>query len=328
MNLKNIVLHQVLKEEGGKPELNCSDHLLPTDAEDIVDFVERFLKIYNKKRPTQGTFIEDIDNYPFQKYALEYVEGSSFLEFTENAMQTLKRAIDKPTTKGGYVIFMHYEHNSIEYIVTTMLDSSPQFAVDENQLNIEKLKTLNLDELVRANRVNINKWQNEEEGYLTFIKGKRAISKFFQAFIGNTDLTSSKINANNLKDGLDEFMRANNYSQDKKMKIFHDLKIYVDRMIDQAKDVELVSVSAIVNPEAPEAFTNYTIEHGKQVSGRFQSTLKSDFNFLYQSTVKGKGYKLTFEKELIKKDKIIRSGQNIIIKNVDQHILDREFGTE
>ncbi|WP_027395071.1 nucleoid-associated protein [Aquimarina latercula] len=328
MNLKNIVLHQVLKEEGGKPELNCSDHLLPVDAEDIVDFVERFLKIYNKKRPTQGTFKEDADNFPFQKYALAYVEGDSFLEFTKKAMETLKRAIDKPTTKGGYVIFMHYEHNTIEYIVTTMLDSSPQFAVDENQLNIEKLKTLNLDELVRANRVNVNKWQNEEEGYLTFIKGKRAISKFFQAFIGNTDLTSSRINANNLKDGLNEFMRANKYSQDKKMKIFNNIKTYVDRMIDLAKDVELVAVSAIVNPEAPEAFTNYTIENGKQVSGSFRSTLKGDFSFLKQSTVKGNGYKLTFDKELIKKDKITRSGKNIIIKDVSQDILDREFGTE
>jgi len=326
MDLKNIVLHQLIKEEGGQPKLNCSDHTLPIDSKDIIDFIERFLKIYNRKRPTQGTFKDDAENYPFQKYVQEYIEGGDFLEFSKKAMSALKRAIDFPSTKGGYVVFIHYIQKGVDFIVTTMLDNSAQFAVDEVQLSIEKLKTLNLDELVRANRVNINKWQNGEEAYLTFIKGKRQVSKFFQVFIGNTDLTSSRINAGNLKNAMQDYMRLKDYDQEKKSKIYNDVKSYVHKMIKQEKDIELKSVSAIINPEEPSFFEDFTIDQDRPVSGSFRSTLNTDFNFLYQSIVKEEGYKLTFEKELVKQGKIKRSGNNIVIKNVDNNILNNEFG--
>jgi nucleoid-associated protein YejK len=173
-----------------------------------------------------------------------------------------------------------------------MLDNSAQFAVDEEELSIEKLTTLNLDELVRANRLNINKWVNEEGAYLSFIKGKRQISKFFQKFIGNTDLTSSKINANNLKDSMQEFMRSANYSQSKKSKVFSAVKSYVDKMVDSEKDVELKSISAIMNPEMPEEFIDYTVDNDKNISENFRSNHKTDFKFLYQSSLSGEGYNL------------------------------------
>lgn len=327
MTLENIVLHQIIKEEGGEPELNCSDQVLPVDSPDIIDFVTRFLKIYNRRRPTQGSFKDDVENYPFQKYVKDFIdENDNFLTFSKKAMKTLKKAINLPTTKGGYVVFIHYKNGDNSFIVTTMLDNSSQFAVDEEELNIEKLTTLNLDELVRANRVNINKWEDDEDSYLTFIKGKREVSKFFQTFIGNTDLTSSRINANNLKDSLAEFMRSQNYTQAKKSAINTAIKVYVDKMIDEEKDVELTSVSAIVNPEIPDEFIEYTIENDKPVSGSFRSTRKSDFDFLYQSVVKGEGFKLTFEKRLIQAGKIGRQGNNLIIKEIDPNILNREFG--
>ncbi len=327
MTLENIVLHQIIKEEGGEPALNCSNQLLPVDSEDIIDFVTRFLKIYNRRRPTQGSFKEDSDNYPFQTYVKDFIdENDDFLTFSKKAMKTLEKAIKLPTTKGGYVVFIHYKNGENSFIVTTMLDNSSQFAVDEDELNIEKLTTLNLDELVRANRVNISKWNAGEDAYLTFIKGKREVSKFFQTFIGNTDLTSSKINANNLKDSLSEFMREQNYTRAKKSSINTKIKQYVDRMIDQEKDIELTSVSALVNPDTPDEFIEYTIVNEKPVSGSFRSTKKSDFSFLHQSIVKGDGFKLTFEKRLIQTGKINRQGNNLIITEVDPEILNREFG--
>ena len=208
-----------------------------------------------------------------------------------------------------------------------MLDNSAQFAVDEEELSIEKLTTLNLDELVRANRLNINKWVNEEGAYLSFIKGKRQISKFFQKFIGNTDLTSSKINANNLKDSMQEFMRSANYSQSKKSKVFSAVKSYVDKMVDSEKDVELKSISAIMNPEMPEEFIDYTVDNDKNISENFRSNHKTDFKFLYQSSLSGEGYNLIYEKELIKSGKITRtSSTSISLNDIDKNILDDQFG--
>ncbi|GAL66478.1 hypothetical protein [Jejuia pallidilutea] len=66
MELKNIVLHKIIKKENGKPTLNCSDHLLPTANADIIEFVERFLNVYSNRSPTYGTFKED-KKLPFSK---------------------------------------------------------------------------------------------------------------------------------------------------------------------------------------------------------------------------------------------------------------------
>ncbi len=328
MELKNIVLHQIIKKENGKPTLNCSDHLLPTTNTDIIEFVERFLNIYSNRSPTYGTFKDDKENYPFQKYLEEYLEGHDFLDFSLKAMNTLKKAIDIPSTKGGYVIFINYTQGSVDFVVTTMLDNSAQFAVNEEKLIIEKLSALNIDELVRANRVNINKWNDNDDAYLTFIKGKRDVSIFFQEFIGNTDLTSAKVNANNLKDALQEYMRVKGYDRDKKFKVSREIEDYIFKRIDSEEDIELDSISALVDAENPRGFMDYSLENDKNVSGRFRATKKGDFYFLHRTVVKGNGYKLEFDKELVKRNIVVRDGSNIIIKNVDKNVLDREFGQQ
>ena len=65
MEIKNIVLHRIDKELKEKSSLTNSEKLMTID-ETVVEFVEKLLKIYNLKNPSQGTFEEDKVNYPFQ----------------------------------------------------------------------------------------------------------------------------------------------------------------------------------------------------------------------------------------------------------------------
>lgn len=327
MKLKNIVLHQLIKGEGSIPKENYSDHLLPIDDSDILDFVNNFITVYGKRRPTYGAFEENKDEYPFQKYVDEYLSSNDFLQFSLKAMGGLKKAINKPTTKGGYVIFIHYEYAGTDYIITTMLDNRPGFAVNENKLNIEKLKTLNLDELVRANRINVKKWKDGEDSYLTFIKGKRDVSKFFQEFIGNTDLTSARVNAKKFETALKDYMREKEYDYDKRTEVNSKLREYTYNCIDKEEDIELASLSAIINPEQPDDFSLFTEKNDMEVSGSFRATKKSDFQFYSKSIINGKGFNLKFEKNLIQEGVIERRGNDIIIHNVDEYTLDREFSS-
>ncbi len=328
MEIKHIILHQIIREDSDEPSLNLSAHLLDETNETVNDFMERLIKSFRSKNPTYGMFENDEDNYPFQKWVKGYIEENNFLSFSKKAMETLKKAIQVPKAKGGYVLFAHYIEKQVDYIVTIMLDKSAQFAINDDNLDIKKLETLDIDKLARANRLNVTKWQEtKDETYLAFIKGTRDVSNYFQKFIGSTDLTSSKINANNLRTALNKYMREKNFSEDKKETVFNNINDYIEKQRTNDEDVHLSSISAFLSTESPNAFTEYIQSHDDlEVSGNFRVARKSDFSYFHKATVVETGYKLEFEKDLKRQNKIVREGNNIVIKNVPKEILDDEFG--
>lgn len=316
MELKNIVLHQIIREENKKPELNSSDRLL--DINDITkDFITKLIKSYTSKSPTYGAFNTDDVNNPFQTSVKEYFEKKDFLIFSIQAMNTLKKAIEKPKATGGYVVFAHYIEKEQDFIVTVMLDNSESFVVNE-KLGIEKLLGLDIDKVARANRINWQEWKESKETYLSFIKGTRGVSNYFaKDFIGCTDYTSSKENAKNLGLAISAYMQEEKFEDDKKTRIRGEVKGYTDRQIDTGEDIKIDAISAYLNPDDPTSFTEFIHENAYKV-GDFKSTRKSDFKSLEIKVLKGDGYKLEyrFNSDNIELDK---DKNRIVIKNVPDY---------
>lgn len=323
MEIKHIVLHHIEKEINGKPTLKCSDKLITVNPI-VVEFVEKLIKIYGAKNPSQGTFEDDDENYPFQIKAKTYQKDNDFLKFSIEAMNILKMRIDLNTTIGGYVVFVHYTQNKVDFIITAMMDKSAQYT-NTDDLGIEKLMALDVEKLARANRLNLNKWNNSESRYLTFIKGTREISKYFISFIGATDISSAKENFKILKDAVKQYSNSNKISLAKQDEIRGDMSSYFEKCFEEKKEVEIESVSAIINPEEPTAFLGFVDDLGIEISGNISVHNKTDYNTFTKSSLKEKGYHLVFEKELIKLGKITREGNNIIIHNVPIDKLNSTF---
>lgn len=326
MELKSIVLHQIKRENNDAPVLNCSDHLLNIKDKTVIEFVEKLIKSFSSKNPTYGVFQDEEDAYPFQKLVKDYIKNEGFLDFSIEAMKLLEKEIQVPQAKGGYVVFTHYSHNKIEFLITIMLDKSEQFTINDDSLDIRKLLTLDVDRLARANRLNISKWQNDDDLYLAFIKGTRDVSGYFQKFIGNTDLTSSKKNSRNLKEALSKYMRDKGFSDERKQTVNQNISGYFERQFREDLDIQLEAISAHTDQDNPLDFINYLNESGDfEVSGSFRVAKKADFNVFYRSIVSGRGFKLEFERNLVRNGKILREGNDVIIKDVAEDILDKEF---
>src|SRR5690554_7284020 len=92
MIIKNIIFHQVIKEANGNPELNLSQDVIVID-DDVKDFATKLIQSFNSKYPTQGTFEENADLYPFQKYINEYLEEEDFVIFSHQSMEILEDKI-------------------------------------------------------------------------------------------------------------------------------------------------------------------------------------------------------------------------------------------
>ncbi|PKB42696.1 nucleoid-associated protein YejK [Cellulophaga sp. RHA19] len=321
MELNKIVLHQVIKEKLGKPSLKLSKSLLPINPT-TEEFVQRIIKSYSSKNPTYGIFEADLTLYPFQTYINNYVTGGDFLDFTVKSMKILEKEISGPTTTGGYVVFIHYTEKGFDFLTSVMLDNSNQFSVDDIDLTIKKLLGLDIDRLARANRVNINKWKAGGEQYLSFIKGTRNISRYFQRFIGSTDLTSSKQNTDKLKVALQSYMADKGYNDDQKRSIYSKVRNYSLKKVGDDQDLELRAISVLVNEIEPDDFIEYISERDDlEVSGVFRVTQKAHLKFLNRIIVREKGYLLEFNRDLIKSNKIIKEGNDIIIKDIPADIL-------
>ncbi len=320
MKLEHIVLHQIVKEQMGKPSLKTSDSLLPIN-DDTEEFVEKIIKSYASKNPTYGVFEEDKSLYPFQTYVEDYLMNGDFLDFSCRSMEVLKKEIDLPTTTGGYVVFIHYTENKLDFLITIMLDNSTSFSVNDINLTIKKLQSLDIDRLARANRINFEKWKNNDPQYLSFIKGTRGISIYFQKFIGSTDLTSSKQNTEKLKTAMIEYMNYKEFEPSKKREIFHKVNDYSLKKFDADEDMELKAISALVNELYPDEFIEWIGENDDiEVSGTFRVTQKSHLKFLKKEVIKEKGYLLEFDRELWG-SKIRRNGSTIVIRDVPADVL-------
>jgi nucleoid-associated protein len=326
MTVKNIVLHQIIKELRGKPSSNLSRKLI-TNSSTVDEFVEKLIKNYSSKNPTQGSFKEGEDNFPFQKKIKTYFIDKDFLKFSTDAMKILEKEINIATTTGGYVIFVHYEDKKTDFIITAMLDKSAQFTVNDKNLDIEKLMTLDIEKLARANRLNVNRWRNKEVQYLSFIKGTREISQYFLDFIGSTDITSSKENLKIMKDTIDKYIRTQNIRGVKKEKIRENISNYLTKCFKNELEVEVDSISSLINNESPNDFKTYISENEIEVSDKIKIYKKADFEVFVRNRIKEPGYTLIFDKGL-RNNKITREGNNITIHNIPKESLDLAFETE
>jgi nucleoid-associated protein YejK len=314
MKLKNIVLHQIIREENQEPKLNLSSDLLTIDNT-TNDFVKKLTKSYALKSPTYGAFDADVNNNPFQKNVRTYFQDKDFFTFSTLAMNTLKSSMSVPQAKGGYVVFAHYTESEKDFIVTVMLDNSERFVVNET-LGIEKLLGLDIDKVARANRINWQEWQDNQETYLSFIKGTRGVSDYFaKKFIGCTDFTSAKQNAKNAELAVRAFMCDNDFSHDEKIHTKARLKKYFDKQVDAKEDITVEAISACIDPSEPTKFMDYVHENEDLKVGNFRSDRKSHFKNFEIKTLKGDGYKLeyNFSSDNIELDK---GSNRIIIKNV------------
>lgn len=326
MELKNIVLHRIIREGNQIPILNLSEELLDKNDITVKEFVEKLVKSFGSKNPTYGEFHEDDIAYPFQNLVAEYRRNNDFLSFSIESMRLLEKEIQVPQAKGGYVVFAHYKRGQIDFLTTIMLDQSEQFAINDDSLDIKKLKILDIDKLARANRINLDKWEANVDLYLSFIKGTRDVSNYFQKFIGNTDLTSSKQNSQNLKDAISMYMRIENFDDDRKEEVNRKISSYLLMQYQKEEDVNLSAISAHINADNPNGFIDFIQSNDEiEVSGNFRLSQKADFNIFHKAMLAGDGFKIEFEKNLIKQGKVIRQGNDLIFKDLHKDELDKQF---
>lgn len=317
VNLKAIVVHQVNKVRGGTATLVPRDALLPiTDTE--RHFITNVREVYYKKsNPIYGVFDSNIVSFPYQNILQKYLDDEcNFLSFTIDAMEHFRSIInDVHQATGGYVVFAHFD-DVHEFIIAIVLNNKRQYNINDT-LSIEKIFSLDIDKLDVANFVNVDRWRDGSETYLSFARGRKDVSLYFKNFIGCTDQISSREQSKRLKKALLAFLDtldiSNSLKEEKRNQVYN----YCMEKIKQSGDISLSHISSILDNDNPDSFQHFASSEEFQVSSTIRGhrqALKNLKFYVYRS----KDLTIEFDSALMSSNRIVydQEQNELIIKNV------------
>lgn len=305
MELYNMIVHKVDKSSQGNAKLHLREDLLSIGEREIA-FVENLKKVYYRNsNPNYGIFDSNDSAYPFQSMLKLYTDNSStFYDFTKDAMNHLLGIINAiPQATGGYVIFAHYAINNEDFAMSVMLNNKMQYNIND-KLGIEEIFSLDIEKLDVANFVNITRWRNCEETYLSFARGRKEISNYFRQFIGCTDQTSALQSSQQLKRAFLDYLLfleaeqkiTQEEEEDLRNKVFN----YCMERTKQKEDISLGHISSMIDNEKPTLFAEFASDEKYRVSANIKGhskTLKNLKYYIYNS----KDLSISFDSNLINK---------------------------
>ncbi|MCD1634454.1 nucleoid-associated protein [Martelella mediterranea] len=269
-NIISVAIHHLEKVDAGEYQVHAGNGALAVGntAKRLIDDLHRLYA----RRPSKayGRFSTDTDNFPSSLRLREYIIGTATFEETTLAlMDTLsKEASARPASEGGHVFFAHFAREEIQYILVAIVNDKISAALTENT-DLEDVKHLDVDGYRFAGRVNLHGWDNDQERYVSFLKGKGAVSEYFKAFLGCDTTVLARVETTNMVEALKDFAEKQNMNPAERTS-------FLDRAVDiLSRDVKLdkpVDFAALANellPDDPEPLIEVLADPDRSLNDGF-----------------------------------------------------------
>lgn len=329
MQLREIAIHKIQKEPNENTAiLHLSDEPLPINDEIVIDFANALSRAYYHKKSRFYTQFQTDEIEPqFKTYLDRYINGEiQYLPFSRQVTQLLKNEMEKkPQSRGGIFVTMRYiSTNNNEYLFLALLNNKQEFSINDT-LELIKQITLNIEQMAMASVVNLSKYRDSENNYITFLRGLRDIPDYFIDFVG-ADSNRNRQVAQITKDwvkAINDFFESQHYSQE----IIEEKTNALLRQVKTLhKNHEIITAEVIANtlyPENPDEFISFIYnEHDSyelpSEIERMDTTVISSIKMV-SYTSREKNFSIKFRKADI--DNIVTIEDNSIIIT-DQEIID------
>ena len=333
IELKGFVIHQVNKEANIKHTVvKHASKLLPTTDKEKAFIAKIYKSYFDNSKPFYGIFA---DEQPKFKINLEtYRTDKDFLLFTKNSTDYYKYVLTNsaPAT-GGFLIFAHFENTEkkFDYMLVMTTTNKDGYMVSEADLTIKDIKNLDLSKIDVACMINLTKWENITKGldtesltYLSFAKGNKDISFYFMSFIDCSNKTTKAESTNRLILAVDGYCGENGFTREQKIKKRNEIFTYCNACIDNKKEIQLSSISAIMNPDNPDDFEIFAANERFSVSTIIngdRTKLKPMKYVIYQDDE----MRVEFDAGLIQEGKVVFDSKKkqLTFKNIPNKLADQ-----
>lgn len=236
---------------------------LPVDAV-LLRLCESLILMYTKAANTNGTLGIDPRAHKFPVHLQGYLEGrTAFMPFTREAVGLIAQQMqDSFLASGGYALFLRYQIQSHDFVLIAMLKLKPGAGIDAGTLSLTETLNIDLAHLNEAARINLTRWREDQQPYLTFIKGatrQAEVSEYFRQALACTSFTDSKHHTEAVLRAAHDFFDARtDLSVEQRREEKGSMRRRLFECLDSNREeVPLATIAAAVNPLAPEAFLEH-----------------------------------------------------------------------
>ncbi|WP_163598484.1 nucleoid-associated protein [Moraxella catarrhalis] len=320
ITIQNIIYHifEKVQHEKGVIALNPSA-LTPDDNH--IEFLTLLTEKYAKQAGKGfGHFGADTDVYKMPTLLTDYLSDEDFYHLSKRMMSILKDEADKePFATGGKVFICQYTENSTNFVLITVLTEHTTFSAQDWQF--EKTESLDLERLKYAGRINIDKWQADEERYISFLKGKQAeISGYFKHFLGCDDAVIAKTETAKLLVLIDKFIESQEMSFDEGQSFKEKVQTYLKGLIDNKTEFNTQSFANHLHSEEPQLLIDVLSDLDTGISDGFIPDSRM-IKKLSTYAAKTKDWQFSFNNQAITNGEITHDNGKIIINNPTDELL-------
>lgn len=276
LNIRNIVIHQLLKSAGNRTVNSKSANAVLQVGEKEKIFLGNLDKSYHQKSsPIYGVFAGE--NPRFKNLLVSYKnEETPFFDFSVEVMKHYKKILKSTiSATGGYMILCEYTNLTTkkDLLLVLMINNKEGFVVNERDLTLNNVKNLDLSKVDIACLINLTEWANIENNdptdrktYLSFVKGLKQVSYYFMQFIDVDNKNTSTESTNRLIKAIDDYAVSESWARDFKIKQRNKVYAYCHECIDNKREISLSTISTILDPDNPEKFQDFATNEKYKVS--------------------------------------------------------------
>lgn len=267
VQIREATIHHLEKSAQTRGAGSVTVH--PRAAELPLDDVlqrlcENLVHMYSRTANCNGTLGIDPRAHRFPVHLREYVEGrSTFMPCTRETVGLIAQQMqDSFLASGGYALFLRYQTESNDFILVAMLKLKPGAGIDVGTLALTETLNIDLAHLSEAARINITRWQEDQQPYLTFIKGatrQAEISEYFRQALACTSFTDSRHHTEAVLRAAHDFVDAlADLPVDERREEKAAMRRRLFECLDSNREeVPLATIAAAVSPSAPDAFLEH-----------------------------------------------------------------------
>ncbi|MCU7916873.1 MAG: nucleoid-associated protein [Candidatus Thiodiazotropha sp. (ex Epidulcina cf. delphinae)] len=225
---------------------------------------------------------------------------------------------------GGSVLIADVSNSETRWPIVTILTDKLGAAIDDN-LNLVESVHLDLNGMRFAGRVNITKWLNDEDRYISFLKGgSREVSDYFQRFLGCTHPRAWQKETLRLVEFIRRAVSTLDVADDQREAVRQAVYQYLDEC---AKISEPLSIDSLCNrawPDDPDALKVPLVDPDTGISDGFVPQRRA-LKGLVRFEGKGPKWQVKFEREAVMNGEISLNVETreLTIKNVPEDVVTR-----
>jgi len=279
VQIQEAIQHRIEKEAetsgAGAATTYKRTECLPVDHR-LEQLVDEILKIYGKSvNNGYGTFDDNHVVYRFPSLLSGYVlGGGDFIACTQDAVELIAaKMAEEFFSTGGYALFLRYTNLGQDWLLIAMLKLKPGIGVDEQTLDLSDTLSLDIDHLHEAARIDLGKWQENTQPYLSFIKkrqGGENVSRYLRTALGCTEYTDAKHHTEQMHQAFDAYCEQNGWTREQKIHGQQRVYDYCEARHKADEPVNLISLSAVIDDQSPEAFSAFVRENGFEIGETFK----------------------------------------------------------